>query len=195
MPKLSYLLIPGVIAVALFFIVSSFDSRETPPTASQTELADNFIAFSEGINTALFNARGNLSYTLQAERQIQFDDDTSELSKPLIRLINQNESQWNIVADSGRISAASEVENDETRTIALSGNVEVYSFDEFGNRIQVTTDYLELKPALEIAETDRFVNFQSTTITHSSTGMIANLGADEINFLSDSEGQYNIGND
>lgn len=190
MPKLSFLLLPAVLAVAVYFIVSSFNGDSRAPQTPLSPLAEDLVAIAEGINTVFYNEQGEVSYTLRAERQMQRKDDTSELSRPAVQLYRDNESHWNIVADSGNISARRNTSAEGSRLITLTGNVRIQSTDDFGNPLLLLTDWLSISPATETAETDRQVVLQSTAIEQTSLGMIADLSRDQITFLSDSEGYY-----
>lgn len=193
MPKLSYLVLPGALATGLFFVTSSFDGRDGNDSDTSTftaGLPQDLAGFAQGINTVLYDESGEPSYTLQAERQIQRDDDTADLTRPVIQLHSSSQAQWNIVADSGSISARQAGQADTSRRITLTGNVEVYSLDEFGNRTVLSTEHLTILPRDETAETDRSVRLDSNTIQQTSQGMFANLGANEFTFLRDSTGRY-----
>jgi LPS export ABC transporter protein LptC len=190
MPKISYLLLPGSLAIALFFIISSFDDRDSSIERSENEFAREFVAFAEGISTELYDEQGQLSYTMNASRQIQLDDDSSELEDPLIRVYRNSRSNWNIEADSGTISAPAEAGADSTRVITMAGDVEIRSLDEHGKTLLITTESVDFLPATEIAETDLPVDFSMQQISQTSLGMRANLASDEIVFLGNSEGRY-----
>jgi LPS export ABC transporter protein LptC len=127
---------------------------------------------------------------LQANRQVQYNDDSTELDKPFVRLFQDGESQWNVVADTGVISAASISDNKEMRTIELSGNVEVYSSDDVGNRTVMTTQKLMLNPQLETLKTDQPVVVETSSIRQSAVGMDADLNSDEIVFHRNIRGIY-----
>jgi LPS export ABC transporter protein LptC len=174
----------------VYFIVSSFNGDSRAPQTPLSPLAEDLVAIAEGINTVFYNEQGEVSYTLRAERQLQRKDDTSELSSPAVQLYRDNESHWNIVADSGNISARRNTAADGSRLITLTGNVRIQSADDFGNSLLLLTDWLSISPANETAETDRQVVLQSTAIEQTSLGMIADLSRDQITFLSDSEGYY-----
>lgn len=193
MPKPSFLLIPAVIAVAVYFIVSGFsaDSRTTQETL--TPLAEDLVAIAEGISTVFYNEQGEVSYTLRAAEQIQRKDDSSELIQPVIQLFRESQSHWNIVADSGNISARQSNGSEDSRLITLAGNVRITNIantDSGEDPLLLVTDWLRISPAGETAETDRSVVLRSTAIEQTSLGMIADLGNDRITFLSDSEGFY-----
>lgn len=150
----------------------------------------DFNAYSVGINTVIYDVNGQINYTLQANRQVQYNDDSTEFDKPFVRLFQDGESHWNLIADTGVISAESSSDSEETRTIEFTGNVEVYSLDEFGNRTVITTQKLFLNPQAETLMTDQPVVVETSTIRQSAVGMNADLNSDEIIFHRDIRGTY-----
>lgn len=190
MQRLGLFIVPGFIAIALFVGINTLDtlSNETDTPATTSSL--NFNAYSEGINTILYDADGNIDYTLQAERQVHYNDDTTELEKPFIRLFQGGDSRWNIVANTGKISAAEAVSDTAVDSIELLGDVQVYSLDELGNRTLMTTEFLTLNPETEVLETDQPVSVVTSSLEQSSIGMIAKLRTDEITFLREFRGRY-----
>lgn len=190
MPRLSLLILPAALAIAVYLIINSFNSP-TPLSAEDTaNFPTDLLAISEGINTVSYDEQGDVAYTLQAQRQIQRDDDTSELESPVIRLFRDNNAQWNIVANSGNISAQQAGRAEDSRELTLSGEVRLVNLDDFGNTTTLNTDYLTIMPDREIAETDQRVSLITTNIEHTALGMIADFANDEITFLSNSEGRY-----
>lgn len=190
MPKPSFLLLPAVIAVTVYFIVGGFSTDNRGSQETLTPLADDLVAIAEGISTVFYNEQGEVSYTLRAAEQVQRNNDTSELAEPEIRLYQDNQPRWNIVADSGNISARPTNGAENSRLITLAGNVRITSSENSRNPLQLVTDWLRISPTGETAETDRSVVLRSTAIEQTSVGMIADLGSDRITFLSNSEGFY-----
>ncbi|MDD9890289.1 MAG: LPS export ABC transporter periplasmic protein LptC [Gammaproteobacteria bacterium] len=188
MQRITYLLIPGLIAIALFIAISSYDSVSQDEASPLITL--DYNAFSEGINTVLYDSNGVINYTLRAESQTNFNDDHTELERPFIRLFQDGESRWNIAANSGRISADLTEDELEDRKIELTGNVEVFSLDEYGNRTVMSTEYLEVDPQNETLETDQPVTLVTSNLKQSSIGMFADLKIDEIIFHRDIRGFY-----
>lgn len=190
MQRFTILLVPGIIAIALFIAILSYESVSSSPEEVSARASLDYDGYSEGINTILYDPNGAINYTLRADRQTHFNDDHTELENPYIRLFQQGESRWNIVANSGRISADLTEDDDDTRRIQLSGNVEVFSLDEFGNRTVMSTEYLEVDPQNETLETDFPVTLVTSNLQQSSTGMFADLKIDEIIFHRDIRGNY-----
>jgi len=188
MQKIGLIIVPGIIAITLFVGINSFDTLSNEVDVRITNL--DFNAYSEGINTILYDAEGNINYTLQAERQVHYNDDSTELEKPFIRVHQKRDSRWNIVANSGRILASKKTGDGPFKRIELNGDVQVYSLDEFGNRTVVSTEFLTLNTKSEILETDQEVSIITSALQQSSIGMVANLRTDEINFLREIRGRY-----
>jgi len=190
MPRPSFLVLPAALAIVVYFVVSSFNGDSRIPQAPTAPLSEDLLAIAEGITTVFYDERGRVSYRLRAERQVQRKDDTSDLSQPVVELYRDSESHWNIVADSGNISARQSGDADDSRLITLTGNVRIHSTDDFGNPLLLTTDWLSISPANEMAETDRTVMLQTAAIEQTSQGMVADLGRDQITFTRDSKGNY-----
>jgi LPS export ABC transporter protein LptC len=190
MRRISLLLIPGLIAIAIYTGVSTFETLSSPDNDTPRAVALDYDGYSEGINTVLYDAFGNISYTLQADRQVHYNDDRTELDRPYIRLFEEGSTHWNIVANSGKISSLYTPGDDRRQSIELSGNIEVYSLDEFGNRMQLTTDYLLVDPHSQTLETEAAVTLVTQRLKLTAIGMYAALDKDEVIFKRDTEGQY-----
>lgn len=190
MQRIRLLIIPALIAIALYIGISGIDSIGNQG-ATQTQLqALDYNAYSAGINTILYDLDGQINYTLQASSQTHYNDDSTEFDKPFIKLYENGDSRWNIVANSGRISALEAEGSAPTQIIELKGNVEVHSLDELGNRMLMSTEFLTLNPQLETLETDAAVTVVTETLQQSSIGMTANLKLDEFTFLRETRGRY-----
>ena len=190
MQRHNLLLVPSLIAILIFLAISAYDSVSInlEDTGSFTTL--DYNVYSEGFNTVLYNPEGDINYTLRAKSQTLYNDDHTELEKPFIRLFQDGKSRWNIAANNGRISADLNENEIENRTIELSGNVEVFSLDAFGNRTVMSTEFIELNPQNKTLETDQAIKLVTSTLQQSSTGMFANLKIDEIIFHRDIRGYY-----
>ncbi len=190
MKKLFYLLLPASVAIAAFLLIGFLRPTPQVTTITSEQPALTFDAWSEQINTVSYDAAGNIDYTLQADRQLHLFNDITELDNPLIQLFQESGAHWNIVAESGRILPAASEQLEATRTLELSGNVRVYNTDTYGNLTQVNTDFLTLDPGTRTASTDREIQLETTNIMQTATGMVADLSADQITFLEDTQGRY-----
>ena len=188
-----------ILTIASFFIVvltlNFFGGRRTndPQLLENSEFPPREIeAYSEGINSILYDENGSISYTLRADNQIHYRDGDTRIDNPLIRLFQDEVPRWNIIANEGLLlpmltEASSELKK---RRLTLSGNVEIFGLDKFGNRTFIHTELLEIDPINETLKTDRRVNYESNNIHHSSVGMFANLNEDEIRFEKNVRGFY-----
>ena len=190
MQRISLILIPGLIAIILYVGISNIDSVtiQSDPEISSTNL--NYDGYAEGINTILYDEFGTINYTLQANKQVHYNDNTISLDQPLIRLFQDGNARWNIVANSGKISDFKESDETSTQAIELFEDVEVYNLDEHGNRIVLSTEYLTLDTQLETLATSELVKLVTDSVQLSSFGMFADLKLDEIVFLRDIRGHY-----
>ena len=190
MQRIGLIIVSGIIATALFVGINSFDTLSNEADAPITNSSLDFNAYSEGINTILYDTQGNINYTLQAERQVHYNDDSTEFEKPFIRLYQDGDSRWSIAANSGRIPAVETTADGALEKIELLGDVQVYSLDDFGNRTLMSTEFLTLNTQAEILETDQPVSVVTSAFQLSSIGMIAKLRTDEITFLRKIRGRY-----
>ena len=190
MQRIGLIIVPGIIAIALFVGINSFDTLSNEADAPITNSSLDFNAYSEGINTTLYDTQGNINYTLQAESQVHYNDDSTEFEKPFIRLYQDGDSHWSIAANSGRIPAVETTADGALEKIELLGDVQVYSLDDFGNRTLMSTEFLTLNTQAEILETDQPVSVVTSAFQLSSIGMIAKLRTDEITFLREIRGRY-----
>ena len=188
-----------ILTITSFFIImltlSFFGGRRTnnPQSSENSEFPPREIeAYSEGINSILYNENGSISYTLRADNQIHYRDGDTRIENPLIRLFQDEIPRWNIIANEGLVlptptGTSSEQKNEK---LTLNGNVEILGLDKFGNRTFISTELLEIDPINETLKTDRIVNYESNNIHHSSVGMFANLNEEEIRFESNVRGFY-----
>ena len=193
MPRAAIMPIACFITLALVLIL--FGKRKSDYPESEKELKPNTVdidTFAEGVSSIFYDQNGTVSYTLRAENQIHFKSGYTKIEKPLIRLFQNEMPRWNIEANQGHISNP---ENDSTsglerKNLELSGSVQILGLDEFGNRMLISTEFLEVDPMNEILKTDQRVEYKMANIQHSAAGMIANLQDEEIIFREDVRGSY-----
>ncbi len=191
MHRVLFFSVPFLIAIFLYLGLSAVDQVELQPPVATSQRGPDFEAFSEGLNTVLYNSQGEIDYTLQATRQVHFTDSRSEFEDPWLRLYHPERGNWNIVADSGTISSASSG-GEVIDLIELNGNVEAFRLDSEGSRLQLNTDTMTVNPEAETLSTDSPVTVASEVITQSAIGMRADITQDEIVFIRDVQGRYEI---
>lgn len=195
MQRLTLFLIPAMVAIGLFFSLNIVEdvggARNEEMPAGDLRAVE---AYGVGINTILYDAQGRVDYTLQSTRQVFYQDQVTELESPYIRLYREGEPRWNIVAESGRISAAGDGSNEIDR-IDLLGGVEVYMLDDFGNRTVLATEYLNVNPRLETLDTEAPVQMASEGLEQTAVGMQASLANETVLFKRDVRGVYVVPKD
>ena len=188
-----------ILAIASFFMVMltlNFFSERSPNDPQLVENSEfpqrEIEAYSEGINSILYDENGSISYTLRADNQIHYRDGDTKIENPLIRLFQDEIPRWNIIANEGLVLPILTDTSSEPKEkkLTLSGNVEILGLDKFGNRMFISTELLEIDPINETLKTDRKVNYESNNINQSSIGMFANLNEDEISFEKNVRGFY-----
>ena len=193
MSKTTTISIASLITLALILNIFGKSRMGYSELEEESEFITSEVeAYSEGINSILYDQNGEISYTLRADNQTHFKDGNTKIEKPLIRLFQNKVPRWNIVANRGELMPSikyfpSELEE---KTLKLIGNVELLGLDKFGNRIFITTELLEIDPVSETLKTDRRVEYETANIQHSSVGMFANLQDEEIVFDRNVRGFY-----
>lgn len=190
MQKLSFFLITTLSAILLYTGLGSFVSVSSDLEEQSATVRPNYDGYSEGINTVMYDSEGAIAYTLQAERQYHFQDQTSDLDSPYIRLFQEGGLHWNIIAESGKIAPGDGSESAGIGIIELTGDVEVFRLDNFGNRTVINTDFLEIDPDQETMKTDQLVTMTTTNIEQKGEGLFANLAEDELLFHQNNQGSY-----
>lgn len=190
MQRFSFFIIVSLTAVAAYFGLSGISTFNEPePEINAGELL-SYDAISDGINTVLYDDSGAINYTLRATRQFHFKDQSSELQEPFIRMFKDGKSHWNIVAEKGFLAPEEGSNNLQEGLIELSGSVEIYSMDEFGNRTVLTTEALTIDTSQETMQTDMPVEMTTPNIHHQGEGMFAYLNSDELQFDKNNRGRY-----
>lgn len=189
MQRLKFIIVPVLLAILVFLGMDYFKLAVESPELSEQDTAVAFNGYSEGINSVHYDELGKIQYTMSANRQISYIDAETVLEEPFIQLYQENDSRWNIVAKSGRISAARN-ELTDVDEIVLSGGVEVYRLDQLGNRTVLATEVLTIDPALDVLTTDNPVSMVGNNFEQSATGMRINLDSEEYIFYQDTRGRY-----
>jgi len=146
-------------------------------------------SFARDIHTSLYGERGQLEYTVQAESQMTFGTDRTELTRPVIRLFENAIQRWDVSADQGRIIGNSSTVSGIER-MELINRVNVIHSDESGFLMRMQTGFLIIEPDTEVLRTNQRVYISGNGFEHQATGLIAELALDRLTFLSDLEGRY-----
>ncbi len=188
-------LAPGAIIVLTFLFILLWDS---PP--------QNFLELLPGTppkeaqfpSNILFNAvnrhyddEGQLSseFTASESRYFQVNPkkrtarDYADLTKPSLTLHSTSAPPWYITADTGKAKNNGEL-------IQLWGDVHIWQIDAQGQKQELTTPYLVVKPKDQYAETDKPVMITSPGNQTQAVGMKAFLEDDTIKLLSNVRGVH-----
>tara|TARA_R110002167_G_scaffold127335_4_gene308942 strand:+ start:1498 stop:2040 length:543 start_codon:yes stop_codon:yes gene_type:complete len=166
------------------------ERRSQGQQPQDTSVAITYDAYSNGVTTTLYDIDGNIEYTLVAEEQIHYLDNTTLLTNPNVRLYPGTGSQWNIVARSGRILAAEQ--SDRIVQLDLSDEVELFQNDDTGNVMTLATSFLSLFPNTETMQTNREVLMTTNTLRQTAIGMHADLQQDTLTFFTQVKGRYEV---
>jgi LPS export ABC transporter protein LptC len=189
MQQAKLIVIPAFFAIAIFLGVDYFDRAVEGPLIQDTAPGLAYNGYSEGINSVQFDEQGNIKYTLRASRQVSYVDAETSLEEPYIQLYRENDSHWNIIARSGRISAAL-ANPAHVEEIVLSGGVEVYQMDRFGNRTVLSSETLTVETERDMLTTEASVTMASDKLEQTAVGMQIDLNSDEYVFKREIRGRY-----
>jgi len=180
-------------AVTLLIIFGGRRLLEVPPALlpePQPLLPLAYDAYATGVTSVLYNAQGRVEYTLDAAEQVHYLDNTTVLESPFVRLHQESGALWNIMASSGRIHAAEG--GDTIERLDLQTGVEVYQIDELGRSMRLSTEFLSVFPQTQTMSTDLAVSMVTDTLQQSATGMRADLQQDQLTFLGQVRGRYEV---
>lgn len=179
------------ILIALYAGRGFLQERRTQDSqVEETSAAITYDAYSNGVTTVLYDIDGSIEYTLEAEEQIHYLDNSTALTNPYVRLYQGSGARWNIVARSGRILAAEQ--SDRIDRLDLSDEVELTQNDDAGNTMTLSTSFLSLFPNTETMQTDREVLMTTNTLRQTAIGMHADLRQDTLTFLTQVKGRYEV---
>lgn len=128
---------------------------------------------------------GKPEHTLEAGYMAHYpDDDSTELTKPHITVLRENDAPWHIYAERGWIAAGQ-------NSILLSGAVQLENPKAGPSRaVSLTTSELRVLADEEYAETDQPVTIRSQTSVTRAVGMHAYLKEGRLQLLSKVRGSY-----
>ncbi|MDX1491192.1 MAG: LPS export ABC transporter periplasmic protein LptC [Pseudohongiellaceae bacterium] len=180
----------GIAVIAAFVVLGrdniSFIDSSTPEAPAPAQIT--FDAYAKGVTSILYNAQGEIEYTLESTEQTHFLDNTTQLRDPFVRLYKGNDTRWNIIARSGKILEASD--GDEIEQLDLSDSVELFQVDDFGNRMVMATDFLSIYPSDETMSTEHPVTLTSNGLYQTARGLRVDFSQDTMTFLSQVKGRY-----
>ena len=132
-----------------------------------------------------YNETGQVAYQFTATEVRHFQrrpgrphaKDYSEFTAPNLILYNDPAHPWYVKANTGKANQAGTV-------ITLTGNVVIWEFDTKGQRSELTTSFLRLKPDEQYAETNKPVIMTAADGKTTAIGMKAFLKEERFELLS-----------
>lgn len=187
--RLTYVLVPGLVAVGLFYGLQQVERSAQPEGRTGPALAPDLEAIAEQVTTVRFAADGQLDYILEARRQLLHRNDLTLLEAPEIRKFQDGEARWHITADSGRIPPA-QTAGQEIERIELRGNVSLRLTDAGGRSTHLTTQRLDVDPQGETLDTDFPVAMTADGLQQNADGLFADLATEVLTFKRNVRGRY-----
>lgn len=183
----NWLSITALVALTLLFITL----WESPPEQfrrdqAKTEKRPHIVtSILHDAKSTSFDAEGNLAYTFKAAETRHFQKnpkkqtakDYTEFTSPYMVLMHDPANPWYVQAKQGKARKNGTV-------IELWGDVIAWQIDANGERSELTTTYLRLKPEQQYAETDKPVMIDAAGSKTRAVGMKAFLQQDRIELLS-----------
>ena len=174
-PRILALLIPTLTAVGLYLTLDWADDRAIA-TSERAGMADTLQAeqtlesrgkgpiqaYSQELQTTIFDVDGALQYTLRADSQTQFEDQTSLLTQPRITLFDAGKPNWNITADYGRIERHPSAADDPSREnsadedlVRFIGNASLKAALANSSTLALQSSEFSLIPSVEKIRSDK----------------------------------------
>lgn len=209
-PRILALLIPALTAVGLYLTLDWADDRVTG-TSERARMTDTLQAeqtlesrargpiqaYSQELQTTIFDADGALQSTLRADSQTQFEDQTSLLTQPRITLFDAGKPNWNITADYGRIERQASAVDDPLSENSAGDDLVRFIGNASLNAALVNTSTLALQssefsfiPSMEKIRSDKPVRVIDQGINQTAVGFEANLSEDSLYFEKEIRGTY-----
>lgn len=146
-------------------------------------------AYMKTVHVRQFDEQGALEYTLHADalnyREAHYDkdNDRTEIERPILHLINQNEAPWIARSDTGLVEQ-------KGQHITLTGSVKLEQLRRDGTFTRLTTEEMVIKPKLQYAENDKPVTIEENNSTTTATGMRIDLNTQIYELLTQVKSHY-----
>jgi lipopolysaccharide export system protein LptC len=209
-PRILALLIPTLTAVGLYLTLDWAEDRATA-TSERAAMTDTLQAgqtlesrargpiqaYSQELQTTIFDTDGALQYTLHADSQTQFEDQTSLLTQPRITLFEAGKPNWNITADYGRIEGHPSADDNpstessaEEELVRFIGNASLNAALANTSTLALQSSEFSLIPSVEKIRSDKPVRVIDQGINQTAIGFEANLAEDSLYFDKEIRGTY-----
>jgi len=166
----------ALLLIAAITTWSAWQGKDLAPLSELLAQRSDYVL--HDFTLVSLNTEGEEAFTLTAPQLQQTPGArTLEMTTPIFLIPQGETKRWQINADTGWVSAAS----DEVR---LRGNVVAVPVDEASGQPRIETDALDIFPQQELATSDTDVTLTRPGATMRGTGMRAHLGHNRVELLS-----------
>ena len=180
-------LLPAILAIGIFldWLWSDSDTSESLATPPRVVLEQRIDYRLSGLQISSMGEDGLAQRILRAQQIEHYDDGTASLEAPSLDLKQHGETAWEIIADSGQISA-------DGAWLILLGEVRIERKPRPGVKpLSIRTRDLRIQTQQDYAETTEKVSVTSNQDRLESIGMQAWLKhPSRIQLLADVRGFY-----
>ena len=171
-----------LIAAYSSWLLSTFKSITHKEPSVKRHIADYFL---ENTTTTLMDANGQPRYRLTATRLDHYaDNNTIEMTKPVLNILKNNQLEWNIISDTGVIQ-------NQGNEIHLNGKVTIQQEARAKQLATILhTRNLRIQVHKEYAETNEDVVINHGSHRLSGTGMNLFLATSRLELLAKGKGTY-----
>jgi len=170
------LLTIALLLVALITTWSAWQDDDPAPLTDLIAQRSDYVLYD--FDLVSLNTEGGEAFTLSAPQLQQTPGArTLELTTPIFLIPQGETKRWQVNADSGWISAAS----DEVR---LRGSVIATPVDDASAKPRIETEALDVFPQKQLATSDAVVTLTRPGATMRGTGMRAQLDHNRVELLS-----------
>ena len=161
--------------------MGGLETMQQSPPAPLAELTYNAVA--EGVDLKFHDAEGRIGYAIQAARQIRFNDDSIEWSRPSLQWYQSGGEHWRARAEQGFVAPAGD-------TVRLRGNVALFQQSGGGETLTLNTTVLNIDLAGETVTTDEPVHMIAGGLRQSAAGLVLDLPEDSLLMLGGVRGSH-----
>lgn len=158
---------------------------KTPAGLLGTQGPEQPDYYMDGYRILVTDDQGRPQYRMHGERMAHLpSDDTGELTAPELTLYTPDAPPWTVKAASGWVSPGA-------KEVDLRGGVQITRLAQAGqSAIRIDTETLAVRPQERTARTEDPVVAVAPEGRLTAVGMVADLDARRIEFLSQARGEY-----
>lgn len=142
-------------------------------------------AFVEDMDLKVMNEQGQLGYRVKARHMTHYpSDERFKLESPDINILQDNGDTWHIISERGETTEAADI-------IWLLGAVDIKRLPTAtSSPVHIVTSDLQVKPELELAETEQAATITSDQFRVEGIGITADFRNDTMELRSSVRGSY-----